>query len=262
MSSTWDPSTGEHKEKKNEKSEESSVSDRSKITYQSQLSEVRTEVGATRTTELFLEKVKVDDDICYRVFVHHRDISIREEVLRVHVVIPFSHGDSGGGGGKPKQKTKTKQNKKTVTDHDGLRDVRRGGSICFVLVRVVDLERVHDGREPVDELVEVHARRVFARGRRPVVLGEPEKVVELGVDQGHDARRGARLRLAEGRRGCEANRAPTLSRARGVVCGRVLTRERGGWTVAREGQRERERTEGRLGNVRVRCRRFRSARGW
>ena len=99
------------------------------------------------------------------------------------------------------------------THHEGLRDVRRGGSIGLVLVRVADLERVDDGREPVDELVEVHARRVFARGRRPVVLGEPEKVVELGVDQGRDARRGARLRLVEGRRGREANRAPALGRA-------------------------------------------------
>ena len=130
---------------------------------------MRTEVGAARTTELFLEKVKDDDDIRYRVFVHHRDISIREEVLRVHVVISF-HGDSEG------------RERKKKTHHEGLRDVRRGGSIGLVLVRVVDLERVDDGREPIDELVEVHAGRVFARGRRPVVLGEPEKVVEFRVD--------------------------------------------------------------------------------
>ena len=119
---------------------------------------------------------------------------------------------------------KKEKEKKRKTHHEGLRDVRRGGAIGLVLVRVVDLERVDDGCEPVDELVEVHARRVFARGRRPVVLGEPEKVVELGVDQGHDARRGARLRLAEGRRGCEANRASTLGGARGCV----LTCERKG----------------------------------
>ena len=122
--------------------------------------------------------------------------------MRVHVVISFYEDEGGkkGGGG--------------WTHHEGLRDVRRGGSIGLVLVRVADLERVDDGREPVDELVEVHARRIFARGRRPVVLGEPEKVVELGVDQGRDARRGARLRLVEGRRGREANRAPALGRAR------------------------------------------------
>lgn len=121
--------------------------------------------------------------------------------------------------------TRREEEEKRKTHHEGLRDVRRGGAIGLVLVRVADLERVDDGREPVDELVEVHARRVFARGRRPVVLGEPEKVVELGVDQGHDARRGARLRFVEGRRGCEANRAPTLGGARGSFCVSVNVRK-------------------------------------
>src|SRR5712691_11756709 len=106
MSSTWVPSTSEGKEERKERLEVriECECDRSAITYQSQLSEVRTEVGAARTTELFLEKVKVDDDIRYRVFVHHRDISIREQVLRVHVVIiPFPRGTSEG---KPKEKEK------------------------------------------------------------------------------------------------------------------------------------------------------------
>ena len=130
--------------------------------------------------------------------------SVRKFCARVHVVISF-YGDKEGGSPRGAERK---------THHEGLRDIRRGGSIGLVLVRVADLERVDDGREPVDELVEVHARRVFARGRRPVVLGEPEKVVELGVDQGRDARRGTRLRLVEGRRGREANRAPALGRAR------------------------------------------------
>ena len=76
MSSTWGP-IDEHEKVRTE-----CECDRSARTYRSQLSEVRTEVGAARTTELFLEKVKVDDDVRDRVFVHHRDISIREEVLR------------------------------------------------------------------------------------------------------------------------------------------------------------------------------------
>jgi hypothetical protein len=79
------------------------------------------------------------------------------------------------------------------------------------------LERVDDGGEPVDELVEVHARRVLACRRSPVVLGEPEKVVELRVDQGRNPRYRARLGFAEGRRGCEANRATAL-------CGAGITR--------------------------------------
>jgi len=66
-----------------------------------------------------------------------------------------------------------------ATHHEGLRDVRRRGAIRLVLVRSADLERVDDGREPVDELVEVHARRALARLRRPVVLGQAEKVLEL-----------------------------------------------------------------------------------
>lgn len=98
-------------------------------------------------------------------------------------------------------------------------DVRRRGAIRLVLVRVVDLERIDDGSEPVDELVEVHARGVLARGGRPVVFGEPEKVVELRVDEGHDPRRRAQLGLAEGRRGRETDRASTLCGARGY--GRV-----------------------------------------
>jgi hypothetical protein len=84
-------------------------------------------------------------------------------------------------------------------------DIGRCASIGFVLVKVADLERVDDGGEPVDELVEVHARRVLARRGRPVVLGEPEKVVEFRVDQGRDTRRRARLRFVEGCRGCEAD---------------------------------------------------------
>lgn len=65
------------------------------------------------------------------------------------------------------------------THHETLSDVCRRGVVRLVLVQVAYLQRVDDGREPVDELVEVHARCVFARGRRPDVLGETEEVVEL-----------------------------------------------------------------------------------
>ena len=57
-----------------------------------------------------------------------------------------------------------------LTDHEALCDIRRRCAIRLVLVRLADLERVDDRREPIDELVEVHARCVLARGGRPVVL--------------------------------------------------------------------------------------------
>ena len=60
--------------------------------------------------------------------------------------------------------------KSKETDHEGLCDKRRCCAIRLVLVRLADLQRVDDRREPVDELVEVHARRVLARGGRPVIL--------------------------------------------------------------------------------------------
>jgi hypothetical protein len=103
------------------------------------------------------------------------------------------------------------------TYYERLSDVRRRGAICLVFVRVTDLERVDDGREPVDELVEVHARRVLARGGRPVVLGEAEKVVELRVDEGHDPRRRTRLGLVEGRRSREVDHASTLCGAKVIT---------------------------------------------
>ena len=98
----------------------------------------------------------------------------------------------------------------TQTHHEALSDVRCCGLVRLVLVRVVDLERVDNSREPVYELVEVHARCVFARRGRPDVLGETEEVVELEVDQRGYPCRGARLGLAEGRRGGEADRAAAL----------------------------------------------------
>ena len=98
----------------------------------------------------------------------------------------------------------------TQTHHEALSDVRCCGLVRLMLVRVVDLEGVDNSREPVYELVEVHARCIFARRRRPDVLGETEEVVELEVDQRGYACRSARLGLAEGRRGSKADRAAAL----------------------------------------------------
>ena len=98
----------------------------------------------------------------------------------------------------------------TQTHHEALSDVRCCGLVRLVLVRVVDLERVDNSREPVYELVEVHARCVLARRGRPDVLGETEEIVELEVDQRGYPCRGARLGLAEGRRGGKADRAAAL----------------------------------------------------
>jgi hypothetical protein len=108
------------------------------------------------------------------------------------------------------------EGERVTTHHEALGDIRRCAAICFVLVRVADLERVDDGGEPVDQLVEVHAWCGLARRGCPVVLGEPEKVVELRVDQGCNPSRCARLGFAEGRCGCEADRATALCGA-GVI---------------------------------------------
>jgi hypothetical protein len=56
------------------------------------------------------------------------------------------------------------------TNHEALCDIRCCCAIRLVFVRLADLQRVDDRREPIDELVEVHARCVLARGGRPVVL--------------------------------------------------------------------------------------------
>jgi hypothetical protein len=50
-------------------------------TYGAQLTKERGQVSATRTAELFFEKVEVDDDVRYRVFIYLLDSSICEEVL-------------------------------------------------------------------------------------------------------------------------------------------------------------------------------------
>ena len=144
--------------------------------------------------------------------------------------------------------------RKGRTYHEALGDICCCCAIRLVLVRLADLQRVDDGREPVDELVEVHARCGLTRGGRPVVLGESEEVVELGVNEGGNPRRRACLRLLEGRRGRETDRAAALGRAR-TRRGRVGLC---GWgNVCGEA-----RTEGRLENVRARYWRLQSARDW
>ena len=135
-----------------------------------------------------------------------------------------------------------------------MRDIRRCCTIRLVFVRVADLQRVDDGREPIDELVEVHARCVLARSGRPVVLGEPEEVVQLGIDEGSYPRRRAHLSLLEGRRGREADRAAALGRARYKRWGDLV---RTGVLCIRGA-----RTEGPLENARARQWRLQSARDW
>ena len=65
------------------------------------------------------------------------------------------------------------------THEEAARDVADRAAVRLLLVRVRERERVDDSREPVYELVEVHARRVLARRGRPVVLGQAEEIVEL-----------------------------------------------------------------------------------
>ena len=167
-------------------------------TYSAEFGEKRDEVRAASAFELLFEEIDIYENIRHRVFIHHRCISIRERILFENQTKHIVSSRWGWGG------------TQTQTHHEALSDVRCCGLVRLVLVRVVDLERVDDGREPVYELVEVHARCVFARRRRPDVLGETEEIVELEVDQRGYPCRGACLSLAEGRRGGEADRTAAL----------------------------------------------------
>ena len=139
-------------------------------TYGTQLAKERAEIGATSVAELFFEEIEVDEDVRYCVFVYLLDGSIREELLQYSeypcrqsatlfpigaLEIPGFQGSRWTG---------------LETNHEALCDVRRCSVIRLVLVRLADLQRVDDRREPIDELVEVHARCVLARRGRPVVL--------------------------------------------------------------------------------------------
>lgn len=56
-------------------------------TYGTQLAKERAEIGATRIAELFFEKIEVDEDVRYCVFVYLLDGSIREELLQYSIYI-------------------------------------------------------------------------------------------------------------------------------------------------------------------------------
>jgi hypothetical protein len=126
-------------------------------TYGTQLAKERAEIGATRIAELFFEEIEVDEDVRYCVLVYLLDGSIREEVLQYRILIHVVSNLQSSKGG-------------TWTNHEALCDVRRCCAIRLVLVQLADLQRVDDRREPIDELVEVHARSVLAHCGRPVVL--------------------------------------------------------------------------------------------
>lgn len=128
-------------------------------TYGAQLTKKRDEVGASRPAKLFFKEVEVDKDVRYCVFVYLLDGSIGEKVLYPCPSVLVSLSLPWWG-----------RNGEERTYHETLRDIRRCCAIRLVLVRLADLQRVDDGREPIDELVEVHARCVLTRGGRPVVL--------------------------------------------------------------------------------------------
>jgi hypothetical protein len=50
-------------------------------TYGTQLGEKRDEVRTARIAELIFEEFDVNEDVGNRVFVHHRDVALYEEVL-------------------------------------------------------------------------------------------------------------------------------------------------------------------------------------
>ena len=136
--------------------------------YSAELGEERDDVRAASALKLLFEEIDIYEDIRHCVFVHHCCISIREEILIAN---------------KKNSEHSVRGTQKRKTHHEALSDVGCCGVIRLVFVRIVNLERVDDGREPVDELVEIHARCVLARRGRPDVLGETEEVVELEVDQ-------------------------------------------------------------------------------
>jgi hypothetical protein len=50
-------------------------------TYSAELGEERDEVSAASAFELLFEEIDVYEDVRHGIFVHHRCISIREEIL-------------------------------------------------------------------------------------------------------------------------------------------------------------------------------------
>lgn len=78
------------------------------------------------------------------------------------------------------------------TYHEAILQVFHSVTIRLILVFLLDDEGVHDGREPVDELVQVHARSTFPGRRRPIIFRQPEEVVKFGRDRRIHTRQCAR----------------------------------------------------------------------
>ena len=113
--------------------------------------------------ERVLEKIDIDEHVRDRVLVHHRDIPPGEKIL---------WGECECQSSKPLDWTGLDWDslRERHTHDEAVCDVRHGALVRLVLVCVLDDEGVDDGGEPVDELVQVHARGVLARLGRPVVL--------------------------------------------------------------------------------------------
>lgn len=81
------------------------------------------------------------------------------------------------------------------THHPTLRDIRHSALIHVVLVPLLDsdpdvplptrdqdrrVRRVHNGRQDIEQLIEIQARQILACLGRSVILGQVEEIVEFG----------------------------------------------------------------------------------
>lgn len=111
------------------------------------------------------------------------------------------------------------------TYHYTSRDVIKRTFISLVLVYLLDVQGVHDCRQPIDELIKVHARGTLARRRGPLVLGQLKELVEFGSYEACNSwERPGESRL-EGSDCMQLYRTSPLYKARAKVSGKRQQRE-------------------------------------
>lgn len=81
------------------------------------------------------------------------------------------------------------------TYHQAISNVRRRAGVRCVLVFFLDHERVDHCGEPIDQLVQVHARSSLGALGRPVVFRKLEEVFNLSRDLVIDPRQGSGKRI-------------------------------------------------------------------
>jgi hypothetical protein len=79
-------------------------------------------------------------------------------------------------------KTWTNTGRKEIY-HQALGNISKSTFICFLLIRLLDHQRVNDSGQPIDQLVQVHARWRLPWIWCPVVFWQFEALVEFRVYQ-------------------------------------------------------------------------------